>query len=105
MRGITYRCSTAGLTDLKSSGGVAHHSTSSAHSCSLSRDEYDAAADGTRFALLVDERGLGERAPVADVELQRSGLDLLDDLSQLGRVAADMDELNPDVVLGELSSR
>ena len=30
----------------------------------MEQDEYDTAADGTRFALLVDERGLGERAPV-----------------------------------------
>src|SRR5581483_11042162 len=69
------------------------------------RDEYDTAADDTRFALFVDERGIGERAPVADVEVQRSSLNLLNDLSQLGRVAADMDELNPHVVLWELSSR
>lgn len=85
--------------------GIAHPSVSSAHARSLPRDEHDTAADGTRFALLVDDRSLGERAAVADVEAQRSGLDLLDDLSQLGGVAADMDEYDPHVSFGELPSR
>jgi hypothetical protein len=67
-------------------------------------EEKDAPANGTRFALFVDDHGLSERTPVADVQVQRSGLDPLDDLSQLRGIAADAERHDPHVSLGVLHS-
>jgi hypothetical protein len=47
----------------------------------------------------MNERGLCKRASVADVEKQRSSVDLLDDLGELARVVAHAERLDTHIPL------